>query len=49
MLIPIAGTEETDISKWLNMIIDLFSGPSPLRVSNKSFGPRFLRGGMVFV
>jgi hypothetical protein len=45
MLIPIAGTEETDISKWLNMIIDLFSGPSPLRVSNpKSFGPAVPKG-----
>ncbi|KAF9233081.1 hypothetical protein BU15DRAFT_80484 [Melanogaster broomeanus] len=45
MLIPIAGAEETDISKWLNMIIDSFSDLRPLAESNsKFFGPAVPEG-----
>ena len=45
MLISITGVEESDISKWLNMIINLFNDLSPPRESNpKSFGPAVPEG-----
>ena len=45
MLIPVTGAEESDISKWLNMIIDSFNDLSPPRESNpKSFGPAVPEG-----